>query len=61
MIIIIMMTIITIICYANSKHVKPYKFWICGICDPWYYKEELLILDVKCWNTFRCSGSWWYH
>ena len=24
----------------------------------WYYKEEILILDFKCWNTFRCNGSW---
>jgi len=19
------------------------------ICDPWYYKEKLLILDIRCW------------
>jgi len=24
----------------------------------WYYKEEFLILDFKCWNTFRCNGYW---
>ena len=24
-------------------------------CDPWYYKEEFLILDFKCWNIFRCN------
>jgi len=58
MIIIIIMIIITIILCVNPKHVKPYKFWI---CDPWYYEEQLLILDIKCWNTFRCNRSWRYH
>jgi len=23
--------------------------------------EALLILDIKCWNIFRCNGSWWCH
>jgi len=27
------MIIMTIILYDSSKHVKPYKFWI---CNPWY-------------------------
>jgi len=49
MIIIIMMMIITIFLYVNSNHVKS-KFWICD-------EEELLIFDIKCWNTFRCNGS----
>ena len=47
-----MMIIITIVLCATYKHVKPYKFWI------WYFKEKLLILDFKCWNTFRCNGYW---
>jgi len=33
------------------------KIWICG---PWYYKEELFISDIECWNTFICNWSWWY-
>ena len=24
----------------------------------WYYKKEFLIFNFKCWNTFRCNGSW---
>jgi len=40
-IIILMMIIIIILCYS-SKHAKRCKIWI---CDPWYYKEEFLILD----------------
>jgi len=38
-----------------SKHVKRCK--IC-VCYPWYYEKELLILDIECWNTFRCNESW---
>jgi len=57
MVIIIIIIIIIILC-DNSKHVKRCKIWI---CDPWYYEEELLILHIKCWNTFRYNGSWWYH
>jgi len=53
-----MVIIIIINLCASSKHAKRYKFWI---CDPWYYDEELLILNIKCWNTFRCNDSWWYH
>ena len=35
----------------NTRNIA--KFWI---CDPWYCKEEFLILDFKFWNTFRCNG-----
>jgi len=49
---IIIFNIIIILC-VTSKHTKRCKFWI---CDPWYCKEEFLILDFKCWNTFRCNG-----
>jgi len=56
-VIIMMMIIIIIILCASSKHAKRCKIWI---CDHWYYKKSL-ILDIKCWNTFRCNGSWWYH
>jgi len=41
-IIILMIIIINVILCANSKHAKRCKIWI---CDPWYYKEEFLILD----------------
>jgi len=53
MIIIIIINII-ILC-VSFKHAKRCKIWI---CDPWYCKEEFLILDFKCWNTFRCNGYW---
>jgi len=54
-IIIILMIIIIIILCVSSKHAKRCKIWI---CDLRYYKEEFLILDFKCWNTFRCNGYW---
>jgi len=57
-IIIIIIIITTIILCASSKYVKCCKIWI---CDIWYYKEELLVLNFKCWKTFRCNGYWWYH
>jgi len=41
-----------------SNLTKFDKIWI---FDPWYYKEELLILHIKCWNTFRYNGPWWCH
>ena len=45
-----LMVIINII-ITNFKHVKSYKFWICHL-------DVTIILDFKCWNTFRCNGSW---
>ena len=55
-IIILMIVIINIIILcASSKHAKRCKIWI---CDSWYYKEEFLILNFKCWDTFRCNGHW---
>jgi len=50
-IIIIIINIIIILC-ASSKYAKRCKIWI---SDPLYYKKEFLILDFKCWNTFRCN------
>jgi len=50
--------IIIIILCASYKYAKCCNIWI---CDLWYYKEELFILDIKCLNTFRCNGSSWYH
>jgi len=50
---VITIIIIIIILCASSKQAKCYKIWI---CNPWYYKEKLLILDIRCWNTFRCNG-----
>ena len=38
----IIIIIINIFLYASSKHAKRCKIWM---CDPWYYKEEFLILD----------------
>jgi len=44
-IIFMIIIIIIIILCASSKHVNCCKIWI---FDPWYYKEELLIFDIKC-------------
>jgi len=54
-ILIIIIIINNIILCVSSKHAKRCKIWI---CDPRYCKEEFLILDFKCWNTFRCNGYW---
>jgi len=37
---------------ASSKHAKQCKIWICAL---WYYKEELLILDIKAAEQLICS------
>lgn len=33
--------------------------WIsqCWISDPWYYRQELFIMDPRYWNSFRCVES----
>jgi len=49
-----MVIIIIIILYVSSKHAKRCRIWI---CNSGYYKEKLIILDIKDWNTFRCNGS----
>jgi len=61
MVIIIIITIIIIIILcASSKHAKIAKFEFVTL-DITRKNYLYWILNIKCWNTFRCHGSWWYH